>query len=371
MAENVRIRNIYYMLSYAYQGLHETGYEKLASEEFDHIHDLFAAILCLGIGSQFKRGLHRDYISLEEPLSGVRGQIKVTETMKVRTLPQGKLICAFDNFSEDIQYNQIIKSTLLLLLHHGSVKPVHKQGLRKLLLYLGNVSTVDIRSIRWSSISYSRNCSSYRMLINICQLVARGLLQTMQNGEDKLSKWIQDEEMYRLFERFVLAFYRKKHPELHPAASYVDWDIPNYEDRSLLPIMRTDITLTRNDFKLIIDTKFFGKTLQKNSLYGSMSFISGNLYQIYTYVKNSDPAGTGNVAGILLYAKTDESLTPNQQFTMGGNRIGLRTLDLDCDWQQITEQLERICDWFPKATAVGIVSRQDSNIAQMEDNVHA
>lgn len=39
--------------------------------------------------------------------------------------------------------------------------------------------------------------------------------------------------------------------------------ITNSEDGSLLSIMRTNITLTKNDFKLIIDTKFYGKHFNK------------------------------------------------------------------------------------------------------------
>ena len=54
------------MLSYAFQTLRETGLVNLASEDFDNIHDLFAAILVRGTGTQVKRGLHRDYIQTEE-----------------------------------------------------------------------------------------------------------------------------------------------------------------------------------------------------------------------------------------------------------------------------------------------------------------
>ncbi|WP_434509821.1 hypothetical protein [Desulfitobacterium sp. AusDCA] len=36
--------------------------------------------------------------------------------------------------------------------------------------------------------------------------------------------------------------------------------------------------------------------------------ISGNLYQIYTYMKNKDIDATGQVAELLLYAKTDGTM---------------------------------------------------------------
>jgi 5-methylcytosine-specific restriction enzyme subunit McrC len=55
MADSIKIKNIYYMLSYAYQTLRETGYDSIAEEDFDNIHDLFAAILVRGVGNQNKK----------------------------------------------------------------------------------------------------------------------------------------------------------------------------------------------------------------------------------------------------------------------------------------------------------------------------
>jgi 5-methylcytosine-specific restriction enzyme subunit McrC len=52
------------------------------------------------------------------------------------------------------------------------------------------------------------------------------------------------------------------------------------------------------------------------------------------------------VAEILLYAKTDEAILPDNDFTIGGNRISLKALDLDQEWSKITEQLEALCLWL-------------------------
>ena len=73
---------------------------------------------------------------------------------------------------------------------------------------------------------------------------------------------------------------------------------------------------------------------------------SGNVYQIFTYVKNQDKDNTGNVAGILLYAKTDEPITPDCMFNMGGNQIGAKTLDLNVDFKVIAAQLDKIAEDF-------------------------
>ena len=54
------IKNIYYMLSYAFTTLSQGGYENISTEEFSNIHNLFAAILAKGIGRQLKQGLFRE-----------------------------------------------------------------------------------------------------------------------------------------------------------------------------------------------------------------------------------------------------------------------------------------------------------------------
>jgi len=334
------------MLSYAFQALHSTGFDNVASEDFDNIHDLFAAILSHGVGVQVKRGLHRDYVRNEETLAGLRGQINVAETIKHQTQSQGKLVCSYDDFSPDSPYNQILKSVMLLLLRHGNVKTENKMALHKLLLYFSEVTEISPAEIRWDSLKFHRNNSSYRMLIGICRLVVKGLLLTTEKGTYKLATWLQDEEMHQLYEKFVLSYYLRNHPEFLPKAAFINWDIADGDKSVYLPIMKSDITLQNGNRKLIIDTKYYKQTIQLNSLYDSQKYNSSNLYQIYAYVKNTDKDATGNVAGVLLYAKTDETVTPDDDMIIGGSRISLKTLDLNCDWGTITDQLEKLCEWL-------------------------
>ena len=71
--KGIFIKNIYYMLAYAFQVLRQKNYESIASEEFDEMEDLFAAILARGIAQQLKQGLQREYIIRNEELPMLRG----------------------------------------------------------------------------------------------------------------------------------------------------------------------------------------------------------------------------------------------------------------------------------------------------------
>ena len=74
---------------------------------------------------------------------------------------------------------------------------------------------------------------------------------------------------------------------------------------------------------------------------------SGNLYQIYTYVKNKEAQVKGSdrkVSGMLLYARTNELLAPDDVYHISGNKISVKTLDLNKEFSCISAQLNRIVE---------------------------
>lgn len=101
--------------------------------------------------------------------------------------------------------------------------------------------------------------------------------------------------------------------------------------------MRTDITIENLNYTLIIDTKFYSKTLQDYQ--GSMKIHSDHLYQLYAYLRNYDLAiGEGkNIEGLLLYPKVDMDLSIDT--TIQGYRLRAETIDLGLDWLDIDRQL--------------------------------
>ena len=52
------------------------------------------------------------------------------------------------------------------------------------------------------------------------------------------------------------------------------------------------------------------------------------------------------VAGMLLYAQTEEEGKFNNEYQMMGNRICVRTLDLSGDFQSIKDQLDEIAEKY-------------------------
>jgi putative restriction enzyme modulator protein len=333
----IRIQNIYYMLSYAFQVLNEQGYKQIATEEFENVAELCSAILIKGVTSQIKRGLGKEYVEQTDSLASLRGKINISASVKGQTLLNKRMICSYDEFSVNSYMNRILRTTMETLIK-SNISKNRKKQIRKLLIYFAEVEPLERERINWK-LQYNKNNQTYQMLISVCYLILKGLLQTTTDGNTKLMDFLDEQRMCRLYEKFILEYYRKEHKEIKASASQIPWDLDDgYSE--MLPIMQSDIILKSVDKTLVIDAKYYAHTTQ--SQYSTNTLHSGNLYQIFTYVKNLDTNKSGNVAGMLLYAKTDEIVLPNNDYKMGGNQISVKTLNLDCEFAEIKIQLDGI-----------------------------
>lgn len=340
----IPIQNIYYMLSYAFQTLQAGNYKDLATEKFHNTAELCAAILDKEIGIQLKRGLRRDYVAKSESLSTLQGKLNISESIKTQTMLKKQMICTYDEFSINTEFNQIIKSTVLLLLK-ANITNCRKKSLRKLLLFFSDVNEIDLHFVNWNQ-QYNRSNQSYQMLIGICYLVYKGLLATQSDGNTKLMNFFDEQRMCRLYEKFLLEYYRKEHPELTANASQIAWQLDDTENQ-MLPRMQTDVMLSKNNNILIIDAKYYSHMTQQQ--YGIHTLHSNNLYQIFTYVKNKEfelKNCEHTVSGMLLYAQTDEDIIPNNTYHMSGNQISVLALDLNQDFSNISRTLDDIAKNF-------------------------
>ena len=340
----IRIKNIYYMLSYAFQVLNDQCYRNVATEDFNNVAELCAAILARGVSSQIKRGLGKEYMPRSEALSTLRGRIDIPETLKTQALQRRQMVCSYDDFSVNSYMNQVVKSTMLLLLKADIAKG-RKKELRRLLVFFGDVCAVDLHLVNWR-FHYNRNNQTYRMLIAICYLVVKGLLQTQADGTARLMDFVDEQRMCRLYEKFVLEYYRREHPQIAANASQIPWQLDDGMN-DMLPVMQSDIMLSHGEKTLIIDAKYYARSTQTR--YDKTTLHSGNIYQIFTYVKNKEAELAGQpheVSGMLLYAKTDEDTFPGHEYRMSGNKIEVRVLNLDCDFEIIKSQLDEIVEKY-------------------------
>ena len=329
------------MLAYAFQILKEQSYRKLASENFSNIDELCAAIIRKAISLLIKRGIGREYIEQSESLSLIRGRIEITQSIKTMSHINKKLICSYDDFSENSYTNKIIKTTIFHLLRRN-IDSQYKKSLKRLISYFNDVDFIDINSINWN-IKYNRNNQHYQLILYICYLFIKRLLQNKSDGKNKTMDFFDEQSMCRLYEKFILKYYQKEFPKISVKASKIPWVIENSNgNNSFLPDMKSDIMLSYENKVLIIDAKYYSQSTVKHFEIDRLH--SSNLYQIFTYVKNKAYESPDTiVSGMLLYAKTnDTKITEPLRYTIAGNDIHIRTLDLNCDFNEIKGQLNEI-----------------------------
>lgn len=129
----------------------------------------------------------------------------------------------------------------------------------------------------------------------------------------------------------------------------------------MLPVMQTDITLTKGGKTLIIDAKYYSSTLQQH--YDRTTIYSDNLYQIFICVKSKEVElkdKPHEISGMLHYAKKDEETYPDNDYKMSGNRISIHTFDLNVEFPQIREPFDGIgARYFTYAKAFSAVSNSE------------
>ena len=341
----IPIRNIYYMLSYAFQVLNPQGYKHVSVEQFDNVLEMLSSVLARGVSIQIKRGIGKGYLERLEPLCSPRGRFELSESIKTNCLHKKNIVCSYDTFSENIYMNRIIKSTLELLIR-TDISKSRKKELRRLLVYFSDVSFLDVNHINWN-MHYNRNNRTYQMIVSVCYMIIKGLLQSTAAGPKRLIEFLDEQQMHHLYEKFIFEYYRRHFPQISVSSSEIKWAIDDGE-MYMLPIMKTDIMLTYDDKILIIDAKYYSRNTQVR--YDRHKIHSHNLYQIFTYVKNKSyqlKDNSHNISGMLLYAQTDDVIQPNNTYMMSGNKITVKTLDLNCEFSEISSQLNSIVrDYF-------------------------
>ena len=340
-----KIKNIYHMLCYTFyeEKLNEKDEEKLGTEAFENIYDLFSILLYLLLGKQLKQGVYKNYTLEDDELKCVRGKIDIANTIKNNSLSNKKICCKYDEFTVNVLMNQVIKTTLFYLIKSKKIKATTKEQLKRISLYYVDVNIIEPRTIKWDMIRFDKNNGSYKSIITICKLILEELIVSDKNGNNLFKEFLDDTTISRIYENFLREFFRKHYPELKAKSQILHFTEDNTLD--LLPIMKTDITLEYAEKTLVIDAKFYSHILS-NSPYGSRVVSSGNLYQVLAYVDNLDPYKENKVCGMLLYAQTISEPTISINMMMNKHMMHIRTIDLNEEWSKIKETLDDIASDF-------------------------
>lgn len=337
----IPIENIYYLLSYAYSKLKIDKDVLKEAKEYDNIQDLFARILINSLNSLIKSGFYRSYLTKNEDLSAPKGKINISSSIKRRTMMKKRINCSYDEFSSDVLFNQIIKSTIYYLTGLKQLDKKLSKKLQGFKPYFQDIELIKLTKDSFKALRWDKNNQDYYLIMSICELVYTFRLPEEKiEGDFHFKDFIEDNyhAMAHLFENFVYNFFKKELNEIKEITvhkPHINWDINKSLSTGInhLPEMKTDIILETSFKQIIIDTKFYKEILSEDSEYGTIDI--GNLYQIFSYTSNSQ--FKGEISGMLLYASTGIDLDFKYQFM--DKVIYIKTINLAQNWRDIDQNL--------------------------------
>ena len=331
----IPIKNIYYMVLYAWDKidnkdlLNDKSIEKLQSSN-----EVIIELFLNEVSRLSKQGLYGEYNENTHNTKYIKGKIQIQDSIR---LVKPNLICQYDEFSQNNILNQIIKTVLLRLSKFKDINSNFKRKAKALLLEFNDIEEVLLSKDLLNRIHYNQLNKDYRFAIELGLFIYNSSIATEEYGRYKFIEIFKDEEkMSAIFESFIRNFY-KIHSNYNVSRRKYNWDLDpvNNSDINLLPIMETDIELTKGREKIIIDAKYYKDAF--NYRFESKKFIPNHLYQISTYI-NRNKKVYENIRGILIYPSNgyrfhEKYISPENYY------IEFKTLDLSKDWDFIENDL--------------------------------
>ena len=145
--------------------------------------------------------------------------------------------------------------------------------------------------------------------------------------------------MSRVFEDFLRNFYFYEQRAFTVRREDMRWrlDAGPGGDPSLVPLMRTDVTLRSPSSTVVMDAKFYADPFPRAS--GTPKIRSSHLYQLFARAMKhaSGQSLKPPVCGALVYASPGGGCL--HRYRMDGHEIAVAAIDLSEPWKQVHSAL--------------------------------
>jgi len=347
----IPIRNLFYMLCYAWNVLSIMDDIKVGDDEYDDAYNLLARVFSYGIGKLIRSGFHRAYVEQTDELSTLKGKVSIQASIDGMTMRKKKLVCLFDEYSPNDIFNQILKYTMESLLKNPAISASTKRDIRKQIIFFDGINSKAPTKENRQKLVFNRNNATYKLLINTAIMLYYGTVVNEDASQTTFKDFFREEQMHRVFELFILNFY-----DMHLDRSVykvhstkISWQIEEdafdvwgdmFEVKVNPGDRRTDIVIENKKSKLqmIFDAKYYKQTFVNAYMGdGEKSIRTGHLNQLRGYILDSD--FEGKKIGALLYPMVNSDLKKGMVFPIQDSPIIVKTINLDEDWREIENDL--------------------------------
>jgi len=231
-----------------------------------------------------RRGVPRAYVRHDKDRPALRGRLDVTRQFSTLAASPQRLACGFDEFSDDIALNQVMKAAVQRL-RRMARSHANQRALAELALIYADVADVPAASLRWDRIVPDRTNARWHGLLRLARLLLGDRFQNSSAGATDGFALLFD--MNVLFERYIekllgpIAAASGAH--LIGQAGRRRCLFPEGEEKGLFET-KPDLQIWRDGrVRLIVDTKW--KQLDDHETDRKMGIKQADLYQMMAYAQ--------------------------------------------------------------------------------------
>ncbi|WP_372923063.1 McrC family protein [Roseovarius sp.] len=162
--------------------------------------EILIRIFCDKLTEAVRRGMPRSYLGHEDDLPDLRGTLDVPRQFTRHAANPGCLACRFDELSQDIALNRVMKAAVKHLFRM-SRSATNQQRLRELAFVYGEITDVPAPALKWEEVVIDRTNRAWQDLYAMAQLFLRNRYQTTSSGSGQGTALLF--EMNALFEEYV------------------------------------------------------------------------------------------------------------------------------------------------------------------------
>ena len=284
------------------------------------------------------RGLYRSYMTEIANTSLVRGRVDVSRTITENFASPHKVICEYDQYTEDVIENRIIKYTLEVT-RNLATTPSLRRKLVKLLASFAEVSNPwRLSTDTFRRMVYHRLNRHYQAIHELCKVLLAGTAIEIPSGPVGFRAFLVN--MEQLFQEFLLATMARS-PEFagyqlrRQSSSRIVWLRGSGLVRDIIVV--PDIKVSNSMDVLVVDAKY------KNPLVARINRwipISSDVYQMMAYCV------AHGCSGALVYPKTlvtDSDIDEIYEIRGSESIFKLKSVDLAGDLRQLKAACDELC----------------------------
>lgn len=193
-------KRLVHMLAVALDLKIETGRMTDLDWQRETLLEILISLFCDKLTEAVRRGMPRRYTLHEDDLPTLRGSLDIPRQFSRHIANPGRLACRYNELSEDIAINRIMKATIAHLARM-SRNATNLQRLRELTFIYAEVADVQVPALRWEDVVIDRTNSAWQELLGMAGLFLRNRYQTTTAGSGQGTALLF--EMNALFEEYM------------------------------------------------------------------------------------------------------------------------------------------------------------------------